>query len=148
MVITKQFDFVCYDYSFGKGGLNSLNMISSSVFWFLKTFKWFLTLDLFDSLVFVDSVRKIHQLHQDSSAATDIESASKAVLMMIFSPSRCLAAKTAVILSEILSNNGEGYIKNLVHILKSVTMSGSVGYSDTLQVAISLIGLACFSGLS
>ncbi|KAL4598464.1 hypothetical protein ACB092_11G061400 [Castanea dentata] len=98
-------------------------------------------------LAFVDAISKWRQVCQNDVVDTfKSESASRAVLMMIYSSSKYIASSARVILSEILKPNGKEY---LIHILCTLNYSASqrnIGM-PVLKLVINLIGLTCYCGL-
>ncbi|PWA98974.1 Armadillo-like helical [Artemisia annua] len=92
-------------------------------------------------LGFVDSLRSTRQ------SCVDVvnEPVSKAVLLMIYSPSKYIASQTKSILSGMLKPTANEDIKYLLNFLNA-TSSGFNNTSDKLQV-VNLISLACYSGL-
>uniref|UniRef100_A0A2N9G044 BTB domain-containing protein n=1 Tax=Fagus sylvatica TaxID=28930 RepID=A0A2N9G044_FAGSY len=68
-------------------------------------------------LEFVESIRKWCQVCQnDVSDTFKSESASRAVLMMIYSPCKYIASRARFILSEILKPNGKEYLKHILRL--------------------------------
>ncbi|KAL9227077.1 hypothetical protein vseg_002814 [Gypsophila vaccaria] len=97
-------------------------------------------------LSFMDSMGREHRLRRaDREYTLHSVSAAKAVLMMMYSPCEYIAFHTKLILSEVLREGGE----RLKHMLKDFHFLDPEGTSmpDELQTLISLIGLACYSGL-
>lgn len=101
-----------------------------------------------DSLTFVDAIRKWHKIYEnDIAGAFRSESATRAVLMMIYSPCKYIASKTIFILSEILEQDGLEYLKNLMRFLINLSSGNDFAMPDKLQIIIYLMGFACYSGL-
>ncbi|KAL4579921.1 hypothetical protein LXL04_016092 [Taraxacum kok-saghyz] len=92
-------------------------------------------------LGFVDSIRSTRQ----SCRNVVNESVSRAVVLMIYSPSEYIANKAKSVLSGMLKPNYKEDIKYLLNTLNA-TSSGVTTVSDNLQL-INLISLACYSGL-
>ncbi|CAL2253303.1 unnamed protein product [Prunus armeniaca] len=99
-------------------------------------------------LTFVDAIRKWHKIYEkDNAGVFRSESATRAVLMMIYSPCKYIASRTRTILSEILEPDGLEYLKTLVHFLNNLSFWTEFGMPDRLQIIIYLMGFACYSGL-
>ncbi|XP_021819201.1 BTB/POZ domain-containing protein At1g04390 isoform X5 [Prunus avium] len=99
-------------------------------------------------LTFVDAIRKWHKIYEkDNAGVFRSESATRAVLMMIYSPCKYIASRTRTILSEILEPDGLEYLKTLVHFLNNLSSWTEFGMPDRLQIIIYLMGFACYSGL-
>lgn len=89
-----------------------------------------------------------HQICEiDAMQAPRSESASWAVLMMVYSPCKYIASNARFILSEILLPNGKDYLKNLLHSLNYVSSVECSGLSYIHQTVIDLVGLACYLAL-
>ncbi|KAL7217359.1 hypothetical protein ACSBR1_029123 [Camellia fascicularis] len=98
-------------------------------------------------LSFMDSIHNTRQLCQnDISDICRNESASRSVLMMIYSPCKYIASQARLLLSEILRPNGKEYLKYLLDKLNNSI--NRIGLPDNLQTTINLMSLACYSGLS
>lgn len=95
----------------------------------------------FDSLGFVDSLRSTRQRCQDVVN----EPVSRAVLLMIYSPSKYIASLAKSVLSGMLKPYAKEDVKYLLSTLNA-TSRGVNLVSDNLLV-INLISLACYSGL-
>ncbi|KAL7592690.1 hypothetical protein Lser_V15G33945 [Lactuca serriola] len=96
-------------------------------------------------LGFVDSLRSTRQSCRNAVH----EPVSRAVLLMIYSPSKYISSMAKSILSGMLKPNAKEDIKYLLNTLNASSSSLSSGVnivSDNLQV-INLISLACYSGL-
>lgn len=99
-------------------------------------------------VAFVDAIRKGRQIcENDVIHASRSESASKAVLMMIYSPSKYIASTARFILSQILKPNGKEYLKHLLHFLNYTTSGFNIGLPYIFQTIINLVGLTCYLGL-
>lgn len=94
-------------------------------------------------LAFVDSIRQFGQ--SDISHIFQYESATRTVLMMIYSPSSYIGSRTIFFLSEILKPNGKEYLKRLLDKLSQPR--NKLAMLDTLQTVIDLMSLTCYSGL-
>ncbi|KAJ6753388.1 hypothetical protein OIU79_026257 [Salix purpurea] len=91
-----------------------------------------------------DSVRKGWQICQsDLSEMFRSESASRAVLMMIYSPSKYIASKARSMLSEILEPVGKEYLKRSLRVLNFTSTRDNFGIPDMLQTGINLVALTC-----
>ncbi|XP_009601254.1 BTB/POZ domain-containing protein At1g04390 isoform X1 [Nicotiana tomentosiformis] len=99
-------------------------------------------------LAFVDSILTARQISQGSVChSSESEPASRAVLMMIYSPSKYIASETRFILSEVLSLKGKDYVEYLLDILKAVSSGNKFGIPSNFRLVITLITLACYSAL-
>lgn len=116
---------------------------------------YFINLDLMylfwcfsHSLTLVDSICKGHQIFQNDVIHTCRDgAASRAVLMMMYSPCKYIASRTRHLLSELLKPNGK---ENLKHLLQSINHASSgIDFSSPriLPTAIHLVGLTCYIGL-
>jgi len=88
-------------------------------------------------------------LKRRSSFSPDISEAeplSRAV--MVLSPSKYIASKTISYLSEMARPHGDGILENLLISLKLLAAEDVSLASGSLQTAVNLIGLACYSTLS
>nr|XP_043627315.1 BTB/POZ domain-containing protein At1g04390 [Erigeron canadensis] len=92
-------------------------------------------------LGFVDSLRSTHQ---HCSSILD-ESVSRAVLLMIYSPSKYIATQAKSILAEMLKPNAKEDVKYLLNTLNAISSSINI-VSDNLKM-LNLISLACYSGI-
>ncbi|XP_019103039.1 BTB/POZ domain-containing protein At1g04390 isoform X3 [Beta vulgaris subsp. vulgaris] len=99
-------------------------------------------------LAFVDSIGRERLLCQaDRTYIFRSVSAAKATLMMMYSPCKYIASEARFLLLEALNFGGEEYLKQLLQSLNFVS-SGDISCTpDKYQILISLIGLACYSGL-
>ncbi|PSS03165.1 BTB/POZ domain-containing protein [Actinidia chinensis var. chinensis] len=97
-------------------------------------------------LAFVDSIHNTRQLCQnDLSDIFRNESASRSVLMMIYSPCKYIASQVRSILSELLRPNGKEHLK---YVLDKLSQSrNKFEMPDNYQSVIYLMILACYSGL-
>lgn len=101
----------------------------------------------FDSLTFVEAIQKWHKVYENDIAGTFIsESATRAVLMMIYSPCKYIASKARFILSEILKSKGLEYLNILLRFLNNLS-SGNFAITDNRQIIIYLMGFICYSRL-
>ncbi|XP_012087427.1 BTB/POZ domain-containing protein At1g04390 isoform X2 [Jatropha curcas] len=99
-------------------------------------------------IAFVDSVQKGCQIYQsDVADAIRSESASRAVLMMIYSPCKYIASKARVILHEIAKPISKECLTRLLHLLNIKPSKDNFGMPNRLQTTISLVSLVCYSGL-
>ncbi|XP_021603154.1 BTB/POZ domain-containing protein At1g04390 isoform X8 [Manihot esculenta] len=97
---------------------------------------------------FVDSIRKGHQICQNDVADTlRSEAASRAVMMMIYSPCKYIATKASDMLYEILRPTSKEHLKRLMHMLKIRPSMDNVGMPNMLQTSINLVALVCYSGI-
>lgn len=76
-----------------------------------------------------------------------LESVSRAVLIMIYSPWKYLAYQTRFIISEVLASNSKDYVECLLNTLRTTSSGDRVGVPSNLKIVISLMNLACYSGL-
>ncbi|XP_030962752.1 BTB/POZ domain-containing protein At1g04390 isoform X3 [Quercus lobata] len=98
-------------------------------------------------LAFVDAISKWRQVCQNDVVDTfKSESASRAVLLMIYSPSKHIALRARVILSEILKPNGKEYLMHILHTLNNTASQRNIGM-PILKLVINSIGLTCYCGL-
>lgn len=98
-------------------------------------------------LVFVDSIRKL-RLHQNEAASEIIsESASRAVLMMMFSPCKYIASKAKLILSQILRPNCKEYLKFALDTINLISSIDKFAFFNNLFIVVNLIGLICYTAL-
>ncbi|KAJ9139641.1 hypothetical protein P3X46_030354 [Hevea brasiliensis] len=97
---------------------------------------------------FMDSIRKGHQICQNDIADTfRSEAASRAVMMMIYSPCKYIASKARFILYEILRPASKKYLKRLLHMLNNTPSEDNFGMPNMLQTSINLVALVCYSGI-
>ncbi|KAL6196747.1 hypothetical protein ACLB2K_032361 [Fragaria x ananassa] len=98
-------------------------------------------------LTFVEAIQKWHKVYENDIAGTFIsESATRAVLMMIYSPCKYIASKARFILSEILKPKGLEYLNILLRFLNYLS-SGNFAIPDNHQIIIYLMGFICYSRL-
>ncbi|XP_038686148.1 BTB/POZ domain-containing protein At1g04390 isoform X2 [Tripterygium wilfordii] len=95
-------------------------------------------------LAFADSIRKGGYICQGDVA--DSEPASRAALMMVYSPCKYIASKARFILSEILKPNDIEYLQHLLDTLNYAS-GDSCGTSNILRTIINLMGLTCYCAL-
>jgi hypothetical protein len=99
-------------------------------------------------LSFSRSVQKGYQICQnDIISASHSESASRAVLMMICSPSKYISSRARVTLSFILEEGGEQNLNSLVNFLSYIPSSGGYILPNILQTTVCLVGFACYSSI-
>lgn len=99
-------------------------------------------------LSFLESIQKRHQIYQnDILNSSRSESASRAVLMMMYSPCKYIASKVRHMLSEVLKPNGKQYVKPLLHFLEYSSSRDNFALSNMLQAVINLTAVTCYSGL-
>ncbi|KAJ7981997.1 BTB/POZ domain protein [Quillaja saponaria] len=98
-------------------------------------------------LAFVNAIRKwCHICQNDVVDNLRNESASRAVLRMIYSPCNNIASTSRFILSAILESNGEECLKSILKTLGSISSLESYG-SNKVQLSINLVALTCYSSL-
>lgn len=97
-------------------------------------------------LTFVDSVHQSSQIYQDAANNISGRSASRAVLMMIYSPCKYIASQARSKLSEALKPEGKRYLKSLMDYLCYVSSRDEFGRPDE-RTFFSIVGLTCYSGL-
>ena len=97
----------------------------------------------FNSKTFVDSVDPIFE-----EAANNISSclASRALLMMIYSPCKYIASQAQSKLSKALKAEGKRYLKSFTDYLCYVSSRDEYGRPDE-RTFFSIVGLTCYSGL-
>ncbi|KAK4363948.1 hypothetical protein RND71_015306 [Anisodus tanguticus] len=109
---------------------------------------WFNVLVVCACLAFVDSILTSRQISQGSVChSSESEPASRAVLMMIYSPSNYISSKTRFILSEVLALRGKDYVGYLLDTLKAASSGNKFAIPSNFRLVISLISLACYSAL-
>lgn len=79
--------------------------------------------------------------------ASEVEPASRTVLFMVLSPSKYISSRARDYLSEIAGPDGDGYLEILLTSLNLIATGDVSLVSDSLQTAVSLIGLSCYSAL-
>jgi len=82
-----------------------------------------------------------------SSDISEAEPVSRAVLLMVLSPSKYIASKARSYLSEMVRPHGDGILEKLLVSLKLIAVEDVSLASESLQTAVNLIGLACYSTL-
>lgn len=93
------------------------------------------------------AIQKRHRIcESDAADIVRSESATRAVLMMIYSPCQYIASKARYRLSEILKPNGMDILKHLLSTLENVS-SRTRNNFDRLQITIYIMALACYIGL-
>ncbi|XP_062168769.1 BTB/POZ domain-containing protein At1g04390 isoform X3 [Alnus glutinosa] len=91
-------------------------------------------------LVFVDVIRKWCQICQnDVVDAFKSEPASRAVLMMIFSPCKYIASRARLTLFEILKPNGKEYLKHVLHTLSLPQYQRNVIKGEGIKTLLVLV---------
>ncbi|KAJ4836223.1 hypothetical protein Tsubulata_025598 [Turnera subulata] len=97
-------------------------------------------------LSFTDLIRKGCQICQNDTAVTfKNEAISKAVLMMIYSPCKYIASRSAFVLSEILKPTDKEYLKHLLQSINLASSRNNFGVSDLIQTELHLVVMACYS---
>ncbi|OVA04620.1 BTB/POZ-like [Macleaya cordata] len=97
-------------------------------------------------LVFKDSIHKGRQvLHNDVSYKSMYEPASRAVLLMIYSPCEYISSQARHILSKLLTPSTD-YLEYLLDFVKSAARD-TFCVLDNLRTITHLIHLACYLGL-
>ncbi|XP_015166431.1 BTB/POZ domain-containing protein At1g04390-like isoform X2 [Solanum tuberosum] len=99
-------------------------------------------------MAFVDSILTSRQISQGNAChSSESEPASRAVLMMIYSPSKYISSKARFILSEVLALKGKDYVGYLLDSLKAASSGNKFGIPSNFRLVISLTSLACYSAL-
>ena len=93
----------------------------------------------------MDAIRKSGQICQDDANSISSRSASRAVLLMIYSPCKFIASQARSILSAALKPDGKRYLKSLMDYLHSVSSRDEFGRPD--RIFFSIVGLTCYSVL-
>ncbi|XP_010475090.1 PREDICTED: BTB/POZ domain-containing protein At1g04390 [Camelina sativa] len=94
------------------------------------------------------SVQKGYQICQtDIISASHSESASRAVLMMINSPSKYISSRARVTLSFILEEGGKENLNYLMKFMGYIPSSGGYILPNILQTTVCLVGYACYSSI-
>ncbi|CAN0891905.1 BTB/POZ domain-containing protein At1g04390 [Linum grandiflorum] len=99
-------------------------------------------------LSFVESMQKSHQMCVNDIA--DIirgGSATRAVLMMVYSPSKYFESKAKLTLTKMLKPGGKGHLKHLLRYISLASSRNTFGTPDLLAVGVNLMALTCYSGL-
>lgn len=103
---------------------------------------------LFGSLSFANSVWTLRQVSQYGlTNMSECESATRAVLMMVYSPCKYIASLARSILFEVLKLDDKHYVEYLLNILNAGLTGRKVGLPGNLEVVVSLISLASFCSL-
>lgn len=89
------------------------------------------------------AIHKSGRICQDDANSISSYSASRAVLMMIYSPSKYIASQARSILSELLKPDGKHYLKSMMDYLRSVPSRDEFGRLDRIYFGI--VGLTCYS---
>ncbi|KAJ4980864.1 hypothetical protein NE237_031701 [Protea cynaroides] len=101
------------------------------------------------SLVFVDAIRSGRQVAQSEiSYASKHEPISRAFCMMIYSPCQYIATHAKNNMSEVLMPNEEDNLVYLLGTLKSTSDENKYRAFSNIRIALNLMGLAGYSGLS
>ncbi|KAI3456713.1 hypothetical protein Pfo_013376 [Paulownia fortunei] len=97
---------------------------------------------------FVKSVGTLRQVSQYGLAnMSECETASRAVLMMVYSPCKYISSLARSILCEILKLDGKDYVEYLLEILNTGLTGNKFGLPGNLQIVVSLMSLACYCSL-
>ncbi|EEF48827.1 conserved hypothetical protein [Ricinus communis] len=97
---------------------------------------------------FVDSIRQGRQICvYDLTDTSGGESASRAMLMMLYSPCKYIASKVRDILHEILKPTSNEYVNYLLRTLNIRPSKDNLGIPYVLRTSMNLVGLMCYSGL-
>lgn len=103
---------------------------------------------LFGSLSFANSVRSLRQASQyGPTYMSECESASRVVLMMVYSPCKYIASMARSILCEILNLDDKDYVEYLLNILNAALTGSMFGLPGNLEIVVSLISLASYCSL-
>ncbi|KAK4285741.1 hypothetical protein QN277_002396 [Acacia crassicarpa] len=96
-------------------------------------------------LTFEDVIKKWCRIyHKEVDDSIQSEPASRAVLMMIYSPCNYISSQARLIFSRTYSAD---HFRNLVHTLEYTSSLESYGSFDKIQLIINLIGLISFLSL-
>ncbi|KAK2971978.1 hypothetical protein RJ640_004998 [Escallonia rubra] len=99
-------------------------------------------------LAFVDSVRTRRLVRQTvNSAMCGTESVCRAVLLMLYSPSKFIASQARSVLCEVLKPHGKEDIKHLLTTLNATSSGDKFTVQDNLQITIYLMRLVCYLAL-
>ncbi|KAK3033096.1 hypothetical protein RJ639_036455 [Escallonia herrerae] len=90
-------------------------------------------------LAFVDSVR--------TRPTCGTESVCRAVLLMLYSPSKFIASQARSVLCEVLKPHGKEDIKHLLTTLNATSSGDKFTMQDNLQIIIYLMRLVCYLAL-
>ncbi|PIN07585.1 hypothetical protein CDL12_19850 [Handroanthus impetiginosus] len=97
---------------------------------------------------FVKSIGTLRQVSPNNPTNMSVcESASRAVLMMVYSPCKYIASLARSILYEILKSNGKDYVEYLLEIPNARLSGNKFGIPGNLQLVVSLMSLACYCSL-
>ncbi|KAL8461975.1 hypothetical protein ACS0TY_033167 [Phlomoides rotata] len=97
---------------------------------------------------FINLVGTLRQVSQKGlKNMSECESASRAVLMMVYSPCKYIASLARSILCEILKLYDKDYVEYFLEILKAGLTGNKFGLPGNLQIVVSLISLACYCTL-
>lgn len=89
-----------------------------------------------------------YQISHDSSNNTfGSESASRSVLMMVYSPSKYIASQTRSVLFKVLELNRKDYIECMLKMLNATSCNKKFGIPSNLQITTSLVSLSCYACL-
>ncbi|GER52753.1 BTB/POZ domain-containing protein 1 [Striga asiatica] len=99
-------------------------------------------------LSFAHSLGTLRHVSQTGTTnMSECESASRAVLMMVYSPCKYFASLARSILSEILKLETNGYVGHLLQILNAGLSGNKFGLPGNLQLLLTLMSLACYCSL-
>ncbi|KAL0443180.1 UNVERIFIED_CONTAM: BTB/POZ domain-containing protein [Sesamum latifolium] len=97
---------------------------------------------------FVNSVGALCQVSRDGPTnMAECESATRAVLMMVYSPCKYISSLARSILCEILKSNGRDYVEYLLKILSRRLAGNKFGLPGNLEIVVTLMSLACYSSV-
>ncbi|CAI0555624.1 unnamed protein product [Linum tenue] len=99
------------------------------------------------SLSFVDSIQKGGIIVNDVTETSEGGSATRAVLMMIYSPCKYFESKAKQTLSEILKHGGKDYLKQILRYLSLISSRKVFGSPDVHAAGVNLMAATCYSGL-
>ncbi|CAL1409452.1 unnamed protein product [Linum trigynum] len=98
-------------------------------------------------LSFVDSIQKGGIIVNDVTETSEGGSATRAVLMMIYSPCKYFESKAKQTLSEILKHGGKDYMKQILRYLSIISSRKVFGSPDVHAAGVNLMAATCYSGL-
>ncbi|KAH6778683.1 hypothetical protein C2S51_009995 [Perilla frutescens var. frutescens] len=99
-------------------------------------------------LTFANSVRTLRRVSQYGlSNMSECESASRAILMMVYSPCKYIASLARSILCEILKLDDKDYVEYLLNILNAGLTGSKFGLPGNLEIVVSLMSLASYCSL-
>lgn len=78
---------------------------------------------------------------------SECESASRAVLMMVYSPCKHIASLARSILCEILKLDDKDYVEYLLNILNAALAGSKFGLPGNLEIVVSLMSLGSYCSL-